>query len=86
MNIVVYAGSHCLFSRKLIHDLQDRNIPVDIKLVDKDEKACEEMYRLTKKAWTPTVKITLPDQSEKIIVGYNSEKKKQYEDILGTML
>lgn len=86
MNIVIYAGSHCLFSRKLIHDLQARNISADIKFVDKDEKACEEMYRLTKKVWTPTAKITLPDRSEKIIVGYNPEKKKQLEDILGITL
>lgn len=86
MNIIIYAGSHCLFSKKLLEDVKTQNISVDIKWVDKDEKACEEMYSLTKKAWTPVIKITPANQSETVIVGYNEEKKKRLEDVLGITL
>ena len=79
--IIIYAGKSCPFSKRLRDDLDAAHIAYELKIVEHDEKACIEMYELTKKPWTPVTKITI-DRKDSIILGYNKEKKKQIEELL----
>ncbi|MDD5289986.1 MAG: glutaredoxin domain-containing protein [Patescibacteria group bacterium] len=77
MHIRIYSTPACGYCRLAKEFLKSKNMEFEDVDVMADEKAAEEMIKLSGQMGVPVIVVTKDDSSQEILVGFQEEKLKQ---------
>lgn len=84
-SLTIYVDRISPYSLALQEDLKRAHIHPEIRVVDRDEDAAIEMYKLTKSNVVPVIRI-ITDDTDHILIGYTDAHKKKIEELLKVKL
>lgn len=84
-SLTIYVDRLCPYSNALQADLKRAHVHPELRVVDRDEDAAIEMYKLTKTNVTPVIRI-VTEETDHVMIGYTDAHKKKIEELLKVKL